>query len=450
MKQQNSRGQFTSNFGVMMAVAGSAVGLGNIWRFPYLAGMNGGAAFLILYLALILLVGIPLMLSEFSIGRATHRAAVGAFKQLAPKKKWYWIGYLAIVAGFAILGFYSVIAGWTIKFLVDAVQNNFAGQSSVQIDQAFNSFVNSGWQPILYTAIFIFMSTWIVMRGVEKGIEKFNKILMPMLVLILLTLCVNSMTLSGFSEGMNFLFNPDFSKITMQTVWDAMGQVFFTLSLGMGVMITYSSYVVKEDNMVRSKGIVTLIDASIAIVSGIAIFPAVFTYGLEPAQGPSLVFITLPNIFAQMPSGGIIGSLFFVLLFIAALTSVVSIMEMITAFFIEEYKVSRRKSLIYISIGVFVLSVFSALSQVQGSSLTVFGVNIFDALDKLSSNYFMTIGAFSTAIFTGWIFQKERLRKVFTSNGKYGAWIFPVFLFAIRFICPVAVAIIFLSQLGFI
>lgn len=449
MKQQK-RGAFTSNFGVMMAVAGSAVGLGNIWRFPFLVGENGGAAFLILYLCLILLVGLPLILSEFAIGRATHRAAVGSFKQLAPGKKWYLIGYVAVIAGFTILGFYSVIAGWTIKFLVDALQNSFSGQSTIEITESFNRFVNSGWQPIAYTAIFIAISTWIVMKGVEKGIEKYNKVLMPVMIAILILLCFNSMTLDGFNEGMNFLFNPDFSKITTQTVLDALGQVFFTLSIGMGVMITYSSYVTKEENMPRSKGIITIIDTSIAIIAGIAIFPAVFTYGVEPSQGPALVFITLPNIFAQMPAGYLIGVMFFVLLFIAAVTSAVSIMEMITAFFIEEYKVSRRKSLIYIALSIFIMAVLSALSQVKGSSLVISGRNIFEWLDMLSSNFLMTFGGFAIAIFTGWVFNKEKLRKVFTSNGKHVPWLFPIFLFTIRYICPIAVSIIFLSKIGMI
>lgn len=449
MKQSN-RGAFTSNFGVMMTVAGSAVGLGNIWRFPFLVGENGGAAFLIIYLSLILLVGLPLILAEFSIGRATQCGAVGSFKMLAPGKKWYWIGYVAVVTGFAILSFYSVIAGWTIKFLVNAASNSFSQQSNIEITKTFNDFVNSGWQPIIYAGIFIFMATWIVMKGVEKGIEKYNKILMPILIIILLVLCVNSMTLDGFDEGMNFLFNPDFSKITTQTILDAMGQVFFTLSVGMGVMITYSSYVTKQDNMPRSKGIVTVIDTSIAIISGIAVFPAVFTYGLEPAQGPALVFITLPNIFAQMPGGYFVGILFFALLVIAAITSVVSIMEMITAFLIEEYKLTRRRAVIYISVTVFGMSVLCAMSQVEGSTLIFFGSNLFDLLDSVSSNYFMTFCGFAVAVFTGWVFQKEKLRKVFTSNGRYGTWLFPIFLFAIRYICPIAVSLIFLSKTGFI
>lgn len=433
-----------------MAVAGSAVGLGNIWRFPFLAGENGGAAFLILYLCLVIVVGLPLMLAEFSIGRATHRAAVGAFKAIAPKTKWYWIGYLAVVAGFTILGFYSVIAGWAVKFLYDAFAGGWVGQSSPEITAAFNSFVNTGWQPVLLSTIFIIATAAIVLKGVEKGIEKSNKILMPVLVVILLLLCINSMTLSGFGDGMEFLFKPDFSKITTMTVLAALGQVFFTLSIGMGVMITYSSYVVKEENMVRSKAIVTVIDTSIAIISGIAIFPAVFTFGIEPTEGPNLVFIALPNVFAQMIGGYFVGILFFTLLFIAAITSAVSIMEMVAAYFIEEFHVARRRAVIYISIGVFILSTLAALSQMENSSIMIFGVNVFDFLDKLSSNYLLTFGGLATAIFTGWVFKKEKLREVMTSGGKYATWAFPIFLFLIRYFCPLAVSAIFLSELGMI
>lgn len=307
MKEQ--RGAFTSSFGTMMAVVGSAVGLGNIWRFPYLAGVNGGAAFLLLYLFLILLVGLPLILSEFVIGRATHRGAVGSFKQLAPRSRWYLVGYMGVVAGFCILGFYSVIAGWSVRFLYDSVINANAGQSYDEIAVSFNAFKNTGWQPILLSAGFLGLTAFVVFKGVEKGVERWNKILMPLLIGILVVLCVNSFTLDGFGAGMSFLFSPDFSKITANTVLDALGQVFFTLSLGMGVMITYSSYVVKPENMLRSKGIVTLIDTSIAIISGIAIFPAVFTFGISPTQGPDLIFLTLPNVFGQMAGGQYVGIL---------------------------------------------------------------------------------------------------------------------------------------------
>lgn len=450
MSKEQKRGAFKSNFGVMMAVAGSAVGLGNIWRFPYMVGENGGAAFLLLYLVLILLIGLPLILSEFAIGRAAGRGAVGAFKILAPGTRWYGIGYMAIVAGFTILGFYSVIAGWTLRFLGEALSDNFTGQSGAEIARSFSEFVNSGWKPVLLSGAFIAIAASIVIRGVEKGIEKSNKVLMPVLLVILVLLCFNSMTLSGFSDGLEFLFKPDFSKITMKTVLDALGQVFFTLSIGMGVMITYSSYVTKDDNMARSKGIITIIDTSIAILAGIAIFPAVFTFGIEPAQGPDLVFLTLPNIFAQMPGGFIVGILFFVLLAIAAVTSAVSILEMMTAYFIEEYRMRRVKAVVIISIGVFVLAVLSALSQVEGSQMRIFGRNIFDTLDMLSSNYLMTLGGLLTAIFTGWVFERRKLRLAFTSGGKYAVWLFPVFLFFVRYVCPLAVAVIFLTKIGLV
>lgn len=448
MKEQ--RGAFSSNFGSMMAVVGSAVGLGNIWRFPYLAGANGGAAFLLLYLFLILLVGLPLILSEFVIGRATHRGAVGSFKQLAPRSKWYLVGYMGVVAGFCILGFYSVIAGWSVRFLYDSIINANVGLSHDEIAASFNAFKNTGWQPILLSAGFLALTAFVVLKGVEKGVERWNKILMPLLIFILLLLCINSFTLDGFGAGMSFLFKPDFSKITANTVLDALGQVFFTLSLGMGVMITYSSYVVKPENMLRSKGIVTMIDTSIAIISGIAIFPAVFTFGISPTQGPDLIFLTLPNVFGQMAGGQYVGILFFLLITIAALTSMVSIFEMMTNYMMEELKMTRRRAVLWLLITLCLVAALCAQSQVEGSRLMIGDYNVFDFLDMLSSNYLMTIGGLLIVIFAGWHISEKRLRKVFTSNGMYNNRIFPVFRFVIRYVSPIAVAIIFLSKIGLI
>lgn len=433
-----------------MAVAGSAVGLGNIWRFPFMAGQNGGAAFLILYLGMVLVVGLPLVLSEFMIGRATGRGVVGSFRKLAPGKPWVGIGYLSIVTGFTILGFYSVIAGWTIRFLVEALANNFSGRSASEITGSFNTFVQSGWQPILYSIGFMCIAGWIVARGVEKGIEKWNKILMPALCTLLILLALNSLRLDGFSAGMEFLFKPDFSKITTQTVLDALGQVFFSLSIGMGVMITYSSYVTKHDNMPRSKAIVTLIDTSIAVVAGIAIFPAVFTYGIAPSEGPGLVFVTLPNVFAQLPGGYIIAVAFFAMLLIAAITSAMSIMEMISAYAIEEFKIKRKQAVIYITAGVSLLAVLSALSQVDGVGLSLFGLNIFDFLDTLSSNYLLTAGGLLVAVFVGWVLSKRILYRTFTSGGRHARGLYRPFRFIVRFVVPVAVALIFLSKIGLI
>ncbi len=448
MKEQ--RGAFSSNFGSMMAVVGSAVGLGNIWRFPYLAGVNGGAAFLLLYLFLILLVGLPLILSEFVIGRATHRGAVGSFKQLAPRSKWYLVGYMGVVAGFCILGFYSVIAGWSVRFLYDSIINANVGLSHDEIAASFNAFKNTGWQPILLSAGFLALTAFVVLKGVEKGVERWNKILMPLLIFILLLLCINSFTLDGFGAGMSFLFKPDFSKITANTVLDALGQVFFTLSLGMGVMITYSSYVVKPENMLRSKGIVTMIDTSIAIISGIAIFPAVFTFGISPTQGPDLIFLTLPNVFGQMAGGQYVGILFFLLITIAALTSMVSIFEMMTNYMMEELKMTRRRAVLWLLITLCLVAALCAQSQVEGSRLMIGDYNVFDFLDMLSSNYLMTIGGLLIVIFAGWHISEKRLRKVFTTNGMYNNRIFPVFRFVIRYVSPIAVAIIFLSKIGLI
>lgn len=448
MKEQ--RGAFSSNFGSMMAVVGSAVGLGNIWRFPYLAGANGGAAFLLLYLFLILLVGLPLILSEFVIGRATHRGAVGSFKQLAPRSKWYLVGYMGVVAGFCILGFYSVIAGWSVRFLYDSIINANVGLSHDEIAASFNAFKNTGWQPILLSAVFLALTAFVVLKGVEKGVERWNKILMPLLIFILLLLCINSFTLDGFGAGMSFLFKPDFSKITANTVLDALGQVFFTLSLGMGVMITYSSYVVKPENMLRSKGIVTMIDTSIAIISGIAIFPAVFTFGISPTQGPDLIFLTLPNVFGQMAGGQYVGILFFLLITIAALTSMVSIFEMMTNYMMEELKMTRRRAVLWLLITLCLVAALCAQSQVEGSRLMIGDYNVFDFLDMLSSNYLMTIGGLLIVIFAGWHISEKRLRKVFTTNGMYNNRIFPVFRFVIRYVSPIAVAIIFLSKIGLI
>lgn len=445
-----NRGSFTSNFGVMMAVAGSAVGLGNIWRFPYMTGENGGAAFLILYVILVVLVGLPLILAEFCIGREAKLSCVDSFKKIKPNTKWHWVGYLSVITGFTIMGFYSVIAGWTIYMLFDAINGGFEYISYVDQKASFDGFVNNGWYTISLSLLFVALTAGIVIRGVEKGIEKFSKILMPLLLAILIALCIYSTTMSGFGDAMEFLFSPDFSKITAKTVLDALGQVFFTLSIGMGVMITYSSYVKKDDNMLKSKAIVSVIDTSVAIISGIAIFPAVFSFGIPPGEGPSLVFVTLPTIFAQMQFGLVFGIMFSLLLFIAAITSAISIFEMITSVFTERYKISRKRALSYVSVGVAILAAISALSQIEGVNLTLFGLNFFDFLDTLSANYLLTLGGFMVAIFTGWYFGKEKLRKVFTSNGRYNNRIFKLFLFVVRYIAPIAVSMIFLSKLGFI
>ncbi len=437
--KENNRGGFTSNFGALMAVAGSAVGLGNIWRFSYLAGENGGAAFIIIYVILAILIGLPLILSEYIIGKSSRGGAIKAFSVLSPYTKWKYSGYISIVIGFLILGFYSVVAGWTIKYLYDSVVEGFAGQSAVEIKASFDSFTSSAWQSVAFGALFVLLTAYIISRGIEKGVEKWNKVLMPMLFVMLVLLCINSMTLDGWSEAISFMFSPDWSEVTSTTLIEALGQAFFSLSVGMGVIITYASYDHNKDNMVKSKGMVLGIDIAVAILSGVAIFPAVFTFGLTPGEGPGLVFVTLPNVFAQLPFGRVLASLFFSMLVIASVTSAISITEMLVTFFIEQFKLSRAKATVIITIMVLVLTVMCAMSQ-----------QIFDLFDNVSANYLMPIGGLIAAVFVGWVMKREQTSDTFTTGGLYAKRIFPIFIFLVRYVAPIAIAFIILGKVGLI
>ncbi len=450
MSKKHERGSFGTKFGAIAAAAGSAIGLGNIWRFPYVAGENGGAAFILIYLLIILMVGLPMMLSEFSIGRFTKRNVFGAFRALRPKGKWYLIGVLGIATAFVILSFYCVVAGWTTHFLFDSLTNSFKGLSSAQVTERFDAFVATGWQPILWTLLFTAATGYIVIAGVEKGIERYNKILMPMMVLILIAMSINSFTLSGFREGVSFLFKPDFSKITVGVVVEAMGQAFFSLSLGMGTMITYGSYIRSKDNLFSTVGSVALSDTLIALLAGVAIFPAVFSFGISPTSGPDLVFLTLPNIFLQMPGGYFLSILFFFLLFIAAVTSSVSILEVLVAFGAEELKISRKKAGLVMTFLVMCVATLSAVSQVPGAALRIGGRNLFDFADMLSSIYMMSVGAFFITLFVGWFFRRKDLYDELTSGGKFGVRLYPLFLVIVRFVAPVVIAVVFLSMVGLI
>ena len=446
--KMHKRGSFGSRFGAIAAAAGSAIGLGNIWRYPYVVGENGGAAFILLYLIIIFLIGLPCLMSEFALGRFTRKNVFGAFRKLSPNGKWYLIGVLGIITAFVILAFYSVVAGWTVAFLKESLMNEFSGLSAGAIGEKFDTFVASGWEPLAWSFLFCLATALIVMLGIEKGIERYNKILMPMLFLILLVLCVNSFSLDGFKEGMAFLFKPDFSKITVDVALSALGQAFFSLSLGMGTMMTYGSYIRKQDNLLTTSSTVAITDLSIALLAGIAIFPAVFSFGIEPGSGPDLVFKTLPNIFSQMPGGYFLGVLFFLLLVVAALTSSVSILEVLVAYCSEELRLSRKNSVIICAVLAFIASVICAVSQMPDSSLTIAGKNIFDFLDIFSSSYLMPIGGFLIVVFTGWFFGKQRLHEELSSEGKYKIRYFNLFLFIVKFLAPIAIAFIFLSKIG--
>ncbi len=445
-----NRDSFGSKFGVIAATAGSAIGLGNIWRFPYVAGENGGAAFLIIYLGFIVAIGIPVMLSEFAIGRSAQKNAYGSFKKLAPNRPWYLVGLMGVVAAFMILAFYSAVAGWTLEYIYQSVINGFAGKSSGELNTMFSSFTGSTWRPLIWFFVFMALTAFIIMAGVQKGIEKYTKILMPVLLILLFALVIRSVTLPGAAEGINFLFKPDFSKITTSTVLEALGQAFFSLSIGMGTLITYGSYIQKKDNLGSIAFSVAFADTFIAILAGLAIFPAVFAFNINPNEGAGLVYITLPNIFQQMPGGYIFSLMFFILLGVAALTSTISVLEVIVAFFVEELKLKRKYATWLATVSVSILGIMCVLSFSSMADVKIFGSTVFDLLDFTSANILLPLGGLFIVLFVAWYLGKKEAKRELSNNGELKAAYVPLYMFIIKFIAPLAIAFIFLQRVGLI
>jgi len=443
-----NRDSFSSKFGVIAAAAGSAVGLGNIWKFPYIAGVYGGAAFLFVYLAFIVAIGLPVMLSELIIGRKSRKNAFGAFKVLAPGTPWRFIGILGVAAAFLILSFYGVVAGWSIDYIVLSLKNGFSSKSPDEISSLFTTLIESPIKPVLYQLFFMILTAAIVIVGIKKGIEKYTKILMPLLVVILLFLCIKSVSLEGAKAGLNFLFKPDFSKLSAEGVLSALGHAFFTLSLGMGTLITYGSYIQKDNNLVSTVINVTVADTVIAILAGIAIFPAVFAFGIAPSQGPGLIFVTLPNVFHQMPGGYIFSILFFILLTVAALTSSISILEVVVAYFMEELKMGRKASTILATVLISILGILCSLSMGVLSSFTFFDLNVFDLMDWISANLLLPIGGMFIALFIGWYFGRKKVQEEVSQGGTLSGALLSIFMFLVKFIAPVAIAIVMLYNFG--
>jgi NSS family neurotransmitter:Na+ symporter len=422
------RDGFSNRFGVIAAAAGSAVGLGNIWRFPYVLGENGGGAFLLIYLSIILILGIPLMVTEMSLGRMAGRNVFGTFKFLAPKSKWYLVGVMGIAAAFMILSFYSAVAGWTLEYTYQAVANGFSGKNPEEVNVMFSSFITNDVKTVFWMAVFSMMTAVIVVAGIEKGIERYNKILMPMLLIIILILDIRAITLPGATAGLDFLFKPDFSKINGETFLKALGQAFFSLSLGMGAMITYGSYIRKKENLVSSATWVSFSDTIVAVLAGIAIFPAVFAFQIEPNAGPGLVFQTLPNIFLKMPGGYYFAILFFVILVIAALTSSVSLLEVIVAYFTEELKMTRKAATILGGGTAAILGIFCSISTGSLAGFKIFRMTIFDLLEFASSNILLPLGGLLITIFAGWII-KTKVLKTGISEDRERPFFFRFYLF---------------------
>lgn len=440
------RGAWGSRLGFVLAAAGSAIGLGNIWRFPYVTGQNGGAAFVILYIIFVVLIGAPIMVAELTLGRASRLNPVGAFRSVAPKTLWHLVGLLGVLTGIGILSYYSVIAGWTfgyfIKTLGGSFSNEMTSQESVQI---FQHFVANPATGIAFLFVFIALTAIVVMGGVSSGIERWVKILMPLLFVLLIVLTLRSVTLDGAEKGLSFYLKPDFSKIHGGTVAMALGQALFSLSLGMGAMITYGSYINKNDNLIISAGYVCLFDTMIAIMAGFLIFPALFAMGLDPAGGPGLVFVVLPTMFARMPLGAFFGAGFFLLLTVAALTSTISLLEVTVSYMVDEKKWRRRNAALFMAMLSFVLGVPSALSFGGVSWLTkipLIGLGFLDFMNILLGNYSLTIGAFLLSIFVGFKWGISAVRKEIQEHGNV-FYFRRVWVFLIRFVCPVAIFLIF-------
>lgn len=442
------RATFGSKIGVILATVGCAVGLGNIWRFPYMLGENGGAAFLLVYISCILFLGIPVMITEFFIGRYSRKNAAGAFKVMAPGTKWSVIGYNGVAAAFLILGYYAVVSGWTLEYIVQAFSGSLEGKNATDFADEFTAFSTGVFRPILWTVVFIALTHIIIISGVKEGIERASKVMMPVLFLILIALCVRSATLPGASEGLSFLFNPDFSKINSSVVLSAMGQAFFSLSIGMGCLITYASYFGKDTNLQTTSLQVTILDTMVAVLAGVMIFPAVFSFGIEPTTGPELVFITLPNVFEQLPFGNIWSFVFFVLLALAALTSTISLHEVSTAYVHEEYHISRKKAAVIVSIGVTILGILSSLSMGLLKSYTLFGLNFFNLLDFVTAKIMLPLGGMMICIFTAKRVDKLLLKEEVTNHGTIRFYFFNTYAFFVKYIAPIAIGLIFLNELG--
>lgn len=444
----HNRATFGSKLGVIFASVGSAVGLGNIWRFPYETGQNGGAAFLLIYALCVLLLGLPVMISEFFIGRYSHRNAAGAFHVLVPGTKWNIIGYNGVIAAFLILGFYSVVAGWTLEYIYQALSGSLSGKTAEEFTADFTLFNSGIIRPIFWTLLFISLTHFIISSGVKKGIERSSKIMMPMLFVILVILCIRSVTLPGAEVGLSFLFYPDFTKITSSVVLSAMGQAFFSLSVGMGCLITYSSYFGKSTNLQTTALTVTLLDTLVAILAGVMIFPAVFSFGITPAAGPELVFITLPNVFQHLPMSALWSIIFYILLAIAALTSTISLHEVATAYVHEEHNMSRKKAAYLVSGGVMILGIISSLSFGVLKDFTIFGMSFFNLLDYFTAKIMLPFGGMLVSIFVGWRIDRKILKAELTNKGTVSFYFFTVYAFLLKYIAPIGIGLIFINELG--
>ncbi len=444
----HTRVGFKSNFGAIAALAGSAIGLGNIWKFPYIAGTNGGGAFLIVYIFFTLAIGFPVMLAEFSLGRRSQQNALGTFKILAPGTRWILFGFLSIIAATLILSFYGTVSGWTLEYVWLSMNNSFKGQTAENINHLFTNFISHPYKALLWQTGFMFLTGAIIMGGVQKGIERYSKIMMPLLFIIVIALSINSTTLSGSSEGLKFLFFPKFSELTSKSILSALGQAFFSLSVGMGILLTYASYIPKSDNLTSISLKVIITDTLVAILAGIAILPAVFSFHIDPQAGPGLVFLTLPKVFQGLPAGQLWATLFFILLTFAALTSSISLLEVPVAYLVEEKKLKRPVATMITTLFITSIGSFNTLSFGPLRDTKIFGMSIFDTCDYLCSNILLPIGGILICIFAGWYLDKAILYSELSNNGRLKIHFFKLYTFILKYIAPICIFLILLNVLG--
>ena len=452
MAKTSERANFSSKLGVVLATAGSAVGLGNVWRFPYMTGQNGGAAFIIIYVVCVLLLGIPCMVSEFIIGRRGAANTARAYDRLAKGSPWKFVGYLGVLTGFLITGYYAVVSGWCLQYVYGAVVGGINGDANY-VQQYFQSFCSDPFKPILWAVVFLAITHLVIVRGVRNGIERVAKMMMPTLFVLLLVIVVASCMLPGAGKGLAFLFNPDFSKVDHDVFLSALGQSFYSLSIAMGCICTYASYFSRHTHLLGAAVQISVVDCLVAILAGMMIFPAAFSVGINPDSGASLVFITLPNVFhqafASMPVVGyVVAVMFYLLLAVAALTSLISLHEVSTAFLQEEMHISRARAALIITIVCGVIGAFCSLSLGAWDGLQLFGKSLFDLFDFVTGQIFLPVGGLLTCLFIGWVVPRKVVREEFTNWETISGTFFGIYFFCVRYVCPVCIVLILLHQFG--
>ena len=450
MKKISAQGEWSTRLAFIFAATGSAVGLGNIWKFPYITGENGGGAFVLVYLLCIALIGVPIMMAEILLGRRGRQSPINTMRDLAKeagaKPYWRWLGWLGVIAGFLILSYYSVIAGWAMAYFVRVSTGLFEGATSDGVSSIFGQFIADPEKLLAWHSLFMIMTMLVVARGV-KGLERAVRFLMPALLVLLLLLVVYAMEQGDFAQALNFLFSADFSKITSESILTAMGHAFFTLSLGMGAIMVYGSYLPSKVSIGSTTLIIALADTAIALLAGLAIFPLVFANGLEPSSGPGLIFQTLPIAFGHMDYGSVFGGLFFLLLVFAAWSSSISLIEPAVAWLVENKNISRMRACVLSGMTTWLLGVGTVLSFNLTADVTLFDKTFFDLLDYLTANIMLPLGGLCIALFVGWVMSREDSRAELNMQGNifYNIWIF-----LLKYISPTAVLIVFLNVIGVI